>query len=123
MLGSFATDLHNQGRSRTERRISRRLGREQLKNILLRIVGAVILLALITYVGDYVSVRYKIPKGRDPFSSVTVQPYYAIHEKNGRTEYDFAQPQRQVCVRSLFPHFGYSPCWYAKRHTDKRIDI
>jgi hypothetical protein len=94
-----------------------------LKNTLLRIVGAAILLTLITYVGDYLSVRYKIPKGRDPFSSVTIHPYYAIHEKNGRTEYDFAQPETQVCVRSLFPHFGYSPCWYVNRHTDKRIDI
>jgi hypothetical protein len=54
---------------------------------------------------------------------VTIQPYYAIHEKNGKTEYDFAQPENQVCVRSLFPHFGYNPCWYVKRHTDKRIDI
>jgi hypothetical protein len=94
-----------------------------LKTIFLRTAGAAVLLALITYLGDYLSVRYKIPKGRDPFSTVTVQPYYAIHAKNGRTEYDFAQPQSQVCVRSLFPHLGYSPCWYVKRHTDKRIDI
>ena len=93
-----------------------------MKNILLRIIAAV-LLALMTYAGDYLSVRFKIPKSREAFSSVTVQPYYAIHERNGRTEYDFAQPQPQVCVNSLFPHFGYSPCWYVKRHTDKRIDI
>jgi hypothetical protein len=97
--------------------------RKRLKKILLRVVGAALLLALVTYAGDYLSARYKIPKGRDPFSTVTIQPYYAIHEKNGRTEYDFAQPQSQVCVRSLFPHFGYSPCWYVKRHTDRRIDI
>ena len=94
-----------------------------MKNILLRVVAAIVVLALSTYAGDYLSVRYKIPNGRDPFSNVTIQPYYAIHEKNGRTEYDFAQPQSQVCVRSLFPHFGYSPCWYVRRHTDKRIDI
>jgi len=94
-----------------------------LKSVLLRIVAAVVILVLLTYAGDYLSVRYKIPTGRDPFSTVTIQPYYAIHEKNGRTEYDFAQPQTQVCVRSIFPHFGYSPCWYVNRHTDKRIDI
>jgi hypothetical protein len=94
-----------------------------LKAILLRIAAAILLLALLAYAGDYLSVRYRLPKGRDPFSSVTVQPYYAIHEKNGKTEYDFGQPQNQVCIRSLFPHFGYSPCWYVKRHTDKRIDI
>jgi len=94
-----------------------------LKITALRVVGVAVLLAVFTYAGDYLSVRYRIPKGRDPFSTVTIQPYYAIHEKNGRTEYDFAQPEAQVCVRSLFPHFGYSPCWYVNRHTDKRIDI
>ena len=94
-----------------------------MKNISLRIIAAVVFLALVTYVGDYLSVRFKIPRSREPFSTVAIQPYYAIHEKNGRTEYDFAQPQSQVCVNSLFPHFGYSPCWYVKRHTDKRIDI
>jgi hypothetical protein len=94
-----------------------------LKGILLRIVGAGVILVVVTYIGDYLSVRYKIPKGRDPFSTVTIQPYYAIHEKNGRTEYDFAQPQNQVCIHSLFPHFGYSPCWYVNRHAEKRIDI
>jgi hypothetical protein len=96
---------------------------KRLKSILLRAVGTAILLASFTYTVDYLVVRFKIPKGRDPFSTVTIQPYYAIHEKNGRTEYDYAQPQTQVCVRSIFPHFGYSPCWYVNRHTDKRIDI
>jgi hypothetical protein len=86
-------------------------------------VVAVVLLALFVYAGDYLSVRYKIPKDRDPFSTVTIQPYYAIHQKNGKTEYDYAQPESQVCVRALFPHFGYNPCWYVTRHTDKRIDI
>ncbi len=97
--------------------------RKRLKLISLRLAGFAALLVLFTYAGDYLSVRYKIPHGRDQFSNVTIQPYYAIHEKNGRTEYDFAQPQTQVCVHSLFPHFGYSPCWYVNRHTDKRIDI
>jgi hypothetical protein len=94
-----------------------------LKGIFLRIAGGGVILALLTYAGDYLSVRYKIPKGRDPFSTVTIQPYYVIHEKSGKTEYDFADPQNQVCVRSLFPHFGYTPCWYLNRHTEKRIDI
>jgi hypothetical protein len=94
-----------------------------LKGILLRIVGAVILLASFTYALDYLAVRFRIPRGHDPFSTVTIQPYYAIQQKNGRTEYDYAPPENQVCVRSLFPHFGYAPCWYVKRHTDKRIDI
>jgi hypothetical protein len=94
-----------------------------LKGTLIRTVGAVVVFELVTYAGDYLSLRYRIPGRRDQFATVTVQPYYAIHEKNGKTEYDYAPPENQVCVRSLFPHFGYSPCWYVKRHTDKRIDI
>jgi hypothetical protein len=94
-----------------------------VRGIFLRVVGVALLLVLVTYAGDYLSLRYRIPGGRDQFATVTVQPYYAIHEKNGKTEYDYAPPENQVCVRSLFPHFGYSPCWYVKRHTDKRIDI
>jgi len=97
--------------------------RNILKVIFLRITAVAVLLALLMYAGDYLAVRYRIPRGRDPFSSVTIQPYYAIHEKNGRTEYDYARPETQVCVHSLFPHFGYSPCWYVNRHTEKRIDI
>jgi hypothetical protein len=94
-----------------------------LKRILLPIVCALILLASLTYAGDYLSVRYKLPSGRDRFSTVTIQPYYAIHQKNGKTEYDYAAPETQTCVHSLFPHFGCTPCWYVKGHTDKRIDI
>ena len=94
-----------------------------MKDVALRVVGVIVLFSLVTYAGDYLSIRYRIPKGRDQFATVTVQPYYAIHQKNGKTEYDFAPPENQTCVRSLFPHFGYSPCWYVKRHTEKRIDI
>lgn len=88
-----------------------------------RVIGAVVLLAMVIYAGDDLSVRYRVSKHLDPFATVTIQPYYAIHEKNGKTEYDFAAPESQLCVRSLFPHLGYSPCWYVMRHTEKRIDI
>lgn len=94
-----------------------------MKRILLRALGLLVIFFVLVYAGDYLSVRYRIPHQREPFGSVAIQPYYAIHEKNGKTEYDFAPPETQPCVRSLFPHFGYSPCWYVQRHTEKRIDI
>ncbi len=94
-----------------------------MKGILFRIVGAVVLLAAFTYAGDYLAVRFKIPNGRAPFSTVTIQPYYAIQQKNGRTEYDYPrQKTRYVFVR-CFPTSATAPCWYVKRHTDKQIDI
>ncbi len=94
-----------------------------MKRALLRLVGMLVLLAAITYAGDYLSVRYRIPRNRDPYGEVTITSMYAIHEKNGKIEYQFAAPETQVCVHSLFPHLGYSPCWYLNRHTEKRIEI
>jgi len=94
-----------------------------MKRLLVRVIlFAVVLIALI-YAGDYLSLRYRIPHNRSQFGTVTVTEMYAIHEKNGKTEYQFPPPQDEVCVQSLFPHFGYSPCWYVRRHAEKRIDI
>ena len=88
-----------------------------------RIVVGVLLLAATLYIGDSLIVRSRIALHRGAFGSVTVEPYYAIHQKNGKTEYVFKDPEKQLCVRSLFPHFGYSPCWYIARHSEKRTDI
>jgi len=94
-----------------------------MKRLLLRGLCATLTLAALLYGADDISLRYRIPKTREPFGSVTIQPLYVIHEKNGKTEYQFAQPQDRPCVRSLVPHFGYPPCWYLQRHTQQQIDI
>ena len=75
------------------------------------------------YAVDYASVRYRIPRSRDPLGTVEIQPYYAVPLKDGKTEFMFLPPQNQVCVHSLFPHLGHAPCWYARRKRNKRIDI
>ena len=89
------------------RRITRRI-----------LLAAVSTLAFI-YVGDYLSVRVRLmhPKSADPLESITTARILAIPEKNGKVEYepDVQNPQQTVtCVHSLFPHLGYSPCWYIK---------
>jgi hypothetical protein len=82
------------------------------------------LLALsLVYVGDFVSVRYRIPKTREPYGTVKVRRYYAVGLKSGKTDYMFLDPQNQVCVHSLFPHLGYPPCWYLTRHPVKKIEM
>jgi hypothetical protein len=69
------------------------------------------------YGADYLAAR------TNPLGSVQVQPYYAIHLKNKRVEFDFNVPQEtDSCVQSIAPHLGYPPCWYLKRHASKRID-
>lgn len=94
-----------------------------MKSLSIRLASGVLLLAAVLYGGDWVCLRYRIWRHGDGFGSVTVTPVYVIHEKNGRTEYQVAPPQDEACVHSLFPHFGYGPCWYVSRHTEKRIEI
>ena len=90
-----------------------------MKRILFITVSALFIL----YLGDYLSLRYRVPKSRSQFGVVKIQRYYAVGLKSGKTEFMFLAPQNQVCVHSLFPHFGDSPCWYLSRRKVKRIDI
>jgi hypothetical protein len=88
---------------------------------------ALIVLAVV-YGGDYLFVRIRMfhPKPADPFESITSLRILAIPEKNGKTEYetDTLNPQQTVtCVHSLFPHAGYSPCWYVKPRLNQPIPM
>ena len=94
-----------------------------MKSLPVRLLCVALVAAAVVYGGDWLWLGYRSWKHGDAFDTVTVTPEYVIHEKNGRTEYQFAQPQAQTCVRSLFPHFGDSPCWYVRRHLEKRIEI
>lgn len=91
---------------------------------LVRRIGWIVagLLALV-YAGDYASVRIPIPKGRSPYGTVTVRPYYDVGLKSGKSEFYFLDPRKQTCVNSLFPHLGYNPCWYVRKHARQRIEM
>lgn len=58
-----------------------------------------------------------------PLQTVTIQPYYAVPQKNGKEEIMMLDSQDETCVQSMLPHIGHSPCWYLKRHTQKRIQM
>jgi hypothetical protein len=88
-----------------------------LKRILL---GAVAVLCL-AYAIDFAQARLRLAGGGS-LGSVTVNRYSVIHEKNNRMEFNYVGSDQQTCLRSLFPHFGYTPCWYARRHTEQQID-
>jgi len=93
-----------------------------MKRLLIRLAAALVVLLGAIYAADYISLRYQIPR-RSQLGTVNVREMYAIHEKNNKTEYQFPPAQDQSCVNSLFPHFGYPPCWYLLRHSQQRIDI
>ena len=87
-----------------------------------RIVWAVVLAIAVFYAGDYIFLRIRMAKGQTVHDTVQVQRYYAVAEKNNKVEFMYDQPDSRECVRALFSHFGDSPCWVVRRHTEERID-
>jgi hypothetical protein len=87
----------------------------------IRILIAALGCLAVVYGADDLSIRYRIPKSRQAFGTVTIRRYDAISEKS-KTEFVFEEPINQTCVQSLFPHLGYQPCWYLSRHGEQRIN-
>ena len=71
----------------------------------------------VLYLGDAIAFRL----ARQPYGVVKVRRYYAMPLKGNRTEYGDAGVENDTCVHALFPHAGFPPCWYARRHTEKWV--
>jgi hypothetical protein len=83
-----------------------------------------VLMALVLlYAGDYISARFRLPNGRQTLGSVDVQVMWAIKQKDGRIDYELGDTETQPCLHSLFPHLGYTPCWYLVRHKNQVIKV
>lgn len=97
--------------------------RVRLRRLLVALVLSVVGLAALAYGLDFAVFRIRAATNRNAYGSVTVNHYYAILQKNGKTQLIFDPPQAQTCVHALFPHDGWMPCWYLSRHPDQRTDI
>jgi hypothetical protein len=76
------------------------------------------------YIGDFLSVRFGFPGHRPTYGSVMVRRTLAVPEKDQKHEdYYFPEPEAQTCVNSIFPHFGYTPCWYLQRHATQTVQF
>lgn len=84
---------------------------------------AVLGMALLAYVVDFAVYRIRVAANRNPYGSVVVTNYYAILQKNGKTQFIFEPPQPENCVNALFPHGGLRPCWYLSRNPEQRTNI
>ena len=60
-------------------------------------------------------------RGAGALGQVQVQPYYAVPMKDGKTQFIMLDPETDTCIHSLFPHFGYRPCWKTERR--QRINM
>ena len=73
------------------------------------------------FLADTLALWLPIPGGRQQYGVVQVRRFYAMPLKGSKTEYGDAGIENVTCVHSLFPHFGYNPCWYANRHKVKWV--
>ena len=75
-----------------------RTGKQILAELIKRAIVAVVLSSAIVYVIDYAVLRYRIATNHNAFGTVVVRPYYAVPQKNHRTEFLFDDPQNESCV-------------------------
>jgi len=97
--------------------------RERLRRIFLGLLLVVLGTALLVFGVDYAVFRIRVASNRNPYGSVVVSHYYAVLQKNGKTQFIFDPPQAETCVNALFPHAGSPPCWYLSRHPEQRTNI
>ena len=73
-----------------------------------RVLIIVIVVAVVLYAADFLSLQFGIP-ARAVVGSITVHSFYAVKLKNGRTEYDYAGDHQVSCTNSLLPQHGMKP--------------
>lgn len=76
----------------------------------------------LAYAVDFALFRLRVARGNG-YGSVVVSHYYAVPQKNGKTQFIFDPPAAETCVNALFPRAGTQPCWYLRRHPEPRTDI
>jgi len=86
------------------------------------LLGTIVAIAVI-YGLDYALWRVRAAMNWNAYGTVTVSDYDAVSQKNGKIQFIFNPPQPQTCTNSLFPHGGWYPCWYLRRHPEQRTDI
>lgn len=96
--------------------------RRWVRRVLIASVALVAGAVVLAYATDSIVFRVRVTNG-NAYGAVVVSRYYAVAQKNGKTQFIFNPPAAQNCVNALFPHGGTPPCWYLRRHPEQRTDI
>lgn len=97
--------------------------RDRLRQVFLGIVLFTVGTMLLSFAVDFGLFRLRLLAHRDAYGSVVVTRYYAVQQKNGKTQFIFDPPSPETCVNALFPHSSMPPCWYLSRHPEQRTNI
>jgi hypothetical protein len=97
--------------------------RERFRRIFFTVILILCGILTLAFAADFLVFRIRVATHRNAYGTVTVSHYFAVSQKNGRTQFMFDPPREQSCVNALFPHDGNAPCWYLRRHPEQRTDI
>ncbi|MGH9496521.1 MAG: hypothetical protein ACRD3B_16080 [Candidatus Sulfotelmatobacter sp.] len=97
--------------------------REKLRRIFVGTLLTALAAVVLAFGVDFTVFRIRAATNHNAYGMVTVNHYYAILQKNGKTQLIFDPPQAESCVHAIFPHSGMQPCWYLSKHTDQRTSI
>lgn len=97
--------------------------RERLRQVFLGLLLFTAGTGAVTFVVDLGLFRLRVGSNRNPYGSVVVTHYYAVAQKNGKTQFIFDPPAPEACVNALYPHTGMQPCWYLRRHPEQHTNI
>jgi hypothetical protein len=78
---------------------------------------ALLILTGLIYLADDLWAR---SHGR-PVDQIRVGRVYAAVNHYNQVEYSIGASAMVTCVEALMPHFGYTPCWYLRRHDIQQI--
>ena len=94
-----------------------------MKRILMRAGLALLAAVCAVYAGDAAMLYFRMAGNAAGTGSAfgTVTFYYAADLKNQKYEVFTGTPQQETCVHAIFPHYGYSPCWYSSRRTIRTV--
>jgi hypothetical protein len=87
--------------------------------IVWRSLFAVVAFAGVLYGCDYLYAKLR----RAPFADVHIDRFLAIAGHFNKVNYERTDSITERCIYSIYPHFGYAPCWYLTRHTVRFIKI
>jgi hypothetical protein len=91
-----------------------------VRRVIARAAGTLLLALAACYLADGVVAK---ARGAKAYGQVQLRRYYAVPLKNGKTEFMPLDPETDICVHALFPHFGCPPCWSLEGKKERRIDM
>jgi hypothetical protein len=83
------------------------------------ILLAIVALSAVLYGCDFAYAHAR----KAPFTDVKIDRFLAVAEKFNKIDYERTDPITERCVYSLFPQYGYNPCWYVTRHTLRFVSV